>query len=507
MSTANNRTYDAFVTPRTPGIGSFGTVLSLVLFFGSIAGVFLIKIVGVVFGLSFMVVGILAVSFVGLPDEHGRSRLQYVAEKWGWRANKGNKYVSGPFSRLGAWLLPGILAQSTLSEQETSEGRSFGMVHMPKTNHYAVTFECHPDGTSLASPEDVVANVDRWGDWLAFMCGERSAVQAMVTIETTPDLGHTLRRNLQERGAASAPDLTKAVVAELVATHKVGVPNVRSFVTLTFAGDHVTGKRKVEQMAAALAPRLPAIVRKLTATGAGPSRLMTGQQVTEVIRGAYDPGCAVALADAASEGRPVVMRWDSIGPPAADNQWEYYRHASGVSVTWSMSDIRGGVVEETLVPLLRANERVTHKRVSLVYRLRDPKDAPSLAANDVRAAEFSVNTAKKVNSRQTKRQKAASTNADLEAHGQHGLVEIGALVTVTVQDGARPGDDGEPVKVPALTFLPEIDAEVDTLSSGARLALRRNDGTHASSFAQNLPCVGLVASAHSSMPASLQESV
>jgi len=187
---------------------------------------------------------------------------------------------------------------------------------------------------------------------------------------------------------------------------------------------------------------------------------------------------------------PCVLRWDSIGPPAADKAWDHYRHASGVSVSWTMTNILGSVHAEGLAPLLRPHPAIARKRVSLIYEIRDAGKSPGVAAADVRAAEARAAAKRKPSAADRKDIASAIQTADEEAHGA-GLVDVSAVVTATVLD---PADIADAV------------AAVDSLGPAARLQLRRSDGQLGVGLAQGLP-VGLVTAAHLVMPRQLRESL
>lgn len=486
-----DRVYEHFIEPKTAGLGNLGTLGMFIMFGGLIVDVIIIFFVGVVTGLVFLLVGGLTFLLVCVPDIEHQSRLQKLSRRIAWKSNTGKGYVSGPLSRIGTYLLPGILAQSKSSEWLDDSGKPFVLVHMPSVNHYAVTWEVHPDGASMSDPADLAANVDRWGNYLKFLCIERSAIQAMVTIVTDQDHRKTLQTTVHGRAATGAPAVAVEAARQIVDRYQKDVPSMRSFVTITFKGTNGTGKRKAAEMAHDLAARLPKLTAKLSATGAGPSKLLTQQRLTEEIRMAIDPGCAPAVAEAQASGNPIMMPWDSLGPPAADNQWTYYRHSSGISVTWSMAAIRGAVTETSSIDLLRPNAGVSIKRVSLIFELHDPGVAPDLTQSDVKSADFSINTSRTTTVKHTKQQTAALVNANDEIRG-HGMVNVTAMVTATVRD---------------LKQLPEAESTVDSLGPSARLLLRRNDGTQAASFAQNLPGIGLILKSYSLVPTFMRDSL
>ena len=446
--------------------------------------------VNVIAGLVFAALASVALMSIAVRDRHGSSWVERtgirVAHLYATRTGA-TLHQGGPISRLGQYTLPGILADTDLTEHLDGHGDPFALVHTPRTDHYAVTIEAHPDGASLIDADDQVANVDRWGRWLDFLAVEPGILQVQVTIETAPDDGHGLRAELDATTAADAPQLARTVLAEIADTYPTGSATVRSWVTLTFAGN----TRAAAAMGAALAPRLPEITAKLAETGAGVCTLVDGQQLCEAIRIAYDPAAAPMFAAAAAGGHQVMLRWSAIGPPAADNRWDHYRHASGVSVSWAMTSILGAVNADGLGPILRPHPAVARKRVALLFEIRDAGKAPGVAAADVRAAEARKATKRKPSAADSRDLESAEITAHEEAHG-HSLVDVAVIITATVRD---------------LDALPAAEAAIDMLGPASRLQLRRENGAHAAAFAQGLPGVGLITTAHSVIPRPLRESL
>lgn len=492
--------YENFREPRSKGVGRLGKLGTIALFAGAVVMIVLIKFVGLWWGLGFAAVAGLALLAATTRDQHGRTALEKLGAGLGHRAEvaKGAAlYKSGPMSRLGTYRLPGLLAQTELTEHEDAAGATYGMVATPATNHYAVTVEAHPDGSSLLADDDLVANVNRWGEWLAFLTHEPGVVQVMVVIESAPDGGPGLRREIGANVAADAPAVAREVLAEVARDYPRGSATVRTFVTLTFDGRQPISrgrlrKRTADEMAEALAARLPEIVGKLAGTGAGACELLDAQELCRVVRVAYDPAAADALADAEAQGeRPWLMRWDSIGPAAADTQWSYYRHSSGVSVSWSMTEVMGAVHIEGLLPLLRPHPAIDRKRVAILFEPMAPAASPVTAAANLSAAEFRVNTSRKPSVRDKQDLAVAQATAEEEARG-HPLVDFAVVVTATVRTPDQ---------------LAQAEAAIDAAGPAARLLLRREDGTQAAAFAQGLPGPGLVMARHLAMPASLKEAL
>jgi hypothetical protein len=471
-------------------MGAFGRYGTGLLFVAALVMVILDATLGLVYGIVFGLFAGLILLAISTKDRYRRSVLDRGAVRAAhWRAVRSGaaEYHSGPLTRLGTYRLPGVLAQTSLTEWKDNAGDLFGLVHTPATNHWAVTLECFPDDASLVDPEATAQSVDRFGDWLTFLSGEPGCLQVMVTVETSPGNGMTLSRELRSADPA-APVLTRTVADQIAATYTTGSSTVRTFVTLTYTGAHRSGRRDADTMAGMLATRLPAITNQLASAGAGHAMVLDGQSVTEITRTAYEPPVGVIIDQAHHDGIPLLMRWDSAGPATAVTKWDHYRHGPAYSRSWSMTSIMGAVHAESLAPLLRPHPGIERKRVTIIYQLHDPGAAPMVASKDADAAEFRVNTTKKPSRRHKVDQVATTVTADEQVAG-HGLIDVGVIVTCTVLD-----EDS----------LADADAVVAEIGPAARLLLHAEDGAHAAGFAAGLPCIGLMPAHHSYVPKSLR---
>jgi hypothetical protein len=239
-----------------------------------------------------------------------------------------------------------------------------------------------------------------------------------------------------------------------------------------------------------ISTRLPGLTAGLSMAGAGAARPMTSAEIAEAIRIAYDPASHQLLDAARSGGEPLTQSWDQIGPAAAQEAWDHYRHDSGISVTWGMSEApRGEVLSPVLTDLLTPHRDITRKRVSLLYRPYDPAGAARLVERDRKDARFRLGGANAA-ARDTVAVAAADQSAREEAKGA-GLVRFAMLVTATV-----PQPEG----------LPTAAAAIDTLAPSARVRLRRMYGAQAAGFAAALP-LGLVLPDHLQIPTFVREAI
>jgi hypothetical protein len=166
------------------------------------------------------------------------------------------------------------------------------------------------------------------GQWLAALGDEPGVVAVSATIETAPDSGTRLRREVEGNLDDGAPPVARAMLREVVDTYPAGSATVRAMVAVTFSGAaRGLGRgRRADEMARDLAGRIPWLGNALHATGAGAARPVSAQRLCEVVRTAYDPAAARVFDGARSRGELAGLRWSDVGPTAAQAGWDVYRH-------------------------------------------------------------------------------------------------------------------------------------------------------------------------------------
>src|SRR3954452_9126918 len=213
--------------------------------------------------LSMTIVGALLLLLM-TKDKHGQSSLQRLSTYIGWqraKMAKHNLYRSGPLGRTawGKFQLPGLASASQLSEYQDSYGRPFALLYYPSTRHFTVVINAEPDGASLVDEEQVDVWVAHWGQWLAALGHEPGIVAASVTVESAPDTGIRLRREVGNNMMDGTPAIARAMLTEVVQTYPEGSALVSARVALTFKGTDRSGKRrKEEDMGRERASRRPA---------------------------------------------------------------------------------------------------------------------------------------------------------------------------------------------------------------------------------------------------------
>lgn len=495
-SSGTVRTYGNWRRPVTSGLFGLGSIGTAILLVGLIVSVLVTMSKGLWWGLIVFVIVAMIMTTVVIRDKHGKSLLgRAVARVTWWRSNRLGAYLyrSGPlgFTPWGTHQLPGLVAQLRLSEHQDAYGRPFCLIHAPSTGTYATVIATEPDGASLVDREQVDVWVASWGHWLANLGDEPGIEAASVVVETAPDTGHRLAREVVNQIDPGAPPFARAMLEQVVNDYPVGSNQVRAYVTLTFsATSSATGKRMSgDEVGRELAARLPGLTGSLSSTGAGAARPLAAAELCELVRIAYDPAAAALIDEAHIRNEDTALSWNDVGPVAHEAAWDSYRHDSALSISWAMTTApRGNVQSSVLARLLAPNPVLARKRVALLYRPIDAARAAAMVEADLRAAQFIQTSVRTPTARSVMATRAATATAQEEAAGA-GLVNFAILVTATITDARREA---------------EARAVVDNLGATARLRLRPVYGAQAAAFASSLP-LGLVIPKHLQVPAVLKE--
>ncbi|WP_280499051.1 SCO6880 family protein [Nocardia farcinica] len=393
-------------------------------------------------------------------------------------------YRAGRFARIpGIAKLPGLLADSSLSEYETAGGRRFAMLHIRRSDHYTVVLRVVPRGKELVDQPQIDAWVEGFGHFLATQSrgGEVVAVTAVLdnVVETRLRQAREVTRLVREQ----APEFAQAVMREAAADlGGVGV-RIEARIAITY---RAIGKGRVRrddaEQAREIGQRLQGVLSQLARAGL-PATPLQAWEVLALVRTRYDLASQRDV-EAAGASLLETQSWDSVGPVAHVDRWDHYVHDGARSITWEMDAApRGAVMETVLEELLRPRADVPRKRVALVYRVHSAAEATSLVDSDFRDAIAAEQTERGIASASA-RIRVGNTQAAREEQARGaGLTRFGALVTVTDHlDGDLPG----------------IEASVKAMSAASRLSVRRCYGSQAASFAASLG-IGLILPEHSSI--------
>lgn len=486
------RTYAGFTA--TGRAGFFG--LSLWAFFAMILSIFPVLIVWVVFGpwKGLIALGVLVLVFapLALPKRRGRT----VYQRWGGslaaRVGElaGNKdLANGPAGNApdGSFRLPGLAADSELSDHVDIYGESYAVLSYPRVNHHVIAFECYPTGSSLIDQNAINMAIDHWAAWLAHLGTENRIVGAAVTVETATDSGLRLRRAVMSRLSETAPEFAKAVMGSVLGNFNAAAPAINTKVTVTVTGRGLSKEQEAltrESVIEELATMVPTLRDGLRGTGAGATvRSCVSSDLIDYVRIAYDPSVEPDIEQVRSMGQSSGLRWTEAGPAAARAEQDHYLHDGVVSTSWTMQDFPRSVIYDTaLSSLLRPEHRVLRKRVSLLYR-------PEPAGSTTKIVDRMENNAAFASSMNRSRarhrlvQAQAEQMAQEEARGA-GLVRMGLVVTCTVR---------------SVKELPVARQIVGTQAAGTRLVVRPADGSQDVAFAASLP-IGLTLPHHTLIP-------
>lgn len=488
-------TYGNWRRPSSPGVAGLGLAGTAGLF-----ATIILMVIGFLFslriGAAVAVAGGLLLAPLLLTDRFGRNGWQRAAARLMWRwsvAGGHNLYRSGPLSRVGfgTCSLSGLAAGVELIEARDALGRGFALVHHRGPGHVSVVFDTAPEGVANVDEEAINVAVAQWGNWLSALGTDLDVVGAAVTIETAPDPGHKLRREIETHLQAGAPELARATLGEIADTYPSGSAGVTSHIAVTWSRTpHGGGRRRaVDELAVEIGRRIPTLLQALAGTGAGPGRAMTAPEIAGAVRVSYDPAVASVL-DELGAGS-ADLGWADAGPVAAEETWDSYRHDSGRSRSWFMVEApRGHVFAQNLNRLIGPHPDIPRKRVTLLYRPYGPAAAVGIVDRDHKDALFNAAGRKVGRARDVISVAAAEQSATEEARGA-GLVRFGIVITATAT---------------GTTQLDQATTAIEHLAGSSRLAVRVAYGQQASAFIAGLP-LGVVLAGHVRVPDAIREAI
>lgn len=438
-------------------------------------------------------------------DAHDRHTWMNLGARvaFGLRRRAGSTvYRSGPAGNTpdGKCRLPGLMAASELTEHVDAYGQPFALLAVPATHHYSVVLSAAPADHQLMDETNVDTLVATWGGWLADLGHHPSIDGASVTVETAPDSGLTLRRNISTQLVPDAPEFATAVLGEIAQTFPASSAHVTTRITVTFSGippwERGSSLRKKkphprvrEEMVTEIANLLPGLLAGLTATGAGTAvRALRAQDVVDETKVAYNPAVAQQIEEA-RQGEGTGLTWDEAGPTGAVESWSDYRHDLAWSRTWYMtSPHRGAFPAEALARLLSPHRDITRKRVTILYRPEPPAAAAEIVDRAWRDATSEAAQRGRATARNQRAIRVAERTASEEASGA-GLLRFGVIVTATILDHS---------------LMPLAQTTIEGLAAAPRLRMRVAYGNQAAAFAAGLP-LGLVLSKHLVLSSELRD--
>ncbi|MFE9575293.1 SCO6880 family protein [Nocardia sp. NPDC006044] len=407
-------------------------------------------------------------------------RAQFAAA----RARGEHVYRAGRFSRIpGVSKLPGVLADSRLSEYETAGGKRFAMIHIRRTDHYTVILRVVPRGKELVDQSQIDSWIEGYGAFLAAQGRGGEVVAVTSVLDNVVETRLRQAREVTRLIRPNAPRYAKVVMREAAAdTGGIGV-RIEARVAITY---RAIGKGRIRrdeaEQAREIGQRLQGVLSQLARAGL-PATPLQAWEVLALVRTRYD---LASQRDCEAAGPDITstQSWASVGPIAHHNQWDHYLHDGARSITWEMDAApRGAVMETVLEELLRPRADVPRKRVAVIYRLHSAAEAATLVDSDFRDAVAAQQTERGIASASAGIRVGNTKAAREEQARGAGLTRFGLLITVTDHlDGDLPG----------------IEASMKAMTSAARLGVRRCYGSQDSAFAASLG-IGLILAEHTSI--------
>lgn len=505
----SSRTYGNWLLPRSAGLFGLGTAGTVLLLIGGVVVLLVLAQRQIIAAAVIALVVGLVLMATAWRDKHGRTAARNAGTAAAWQSAKSgrrNVYRSGPLGRTpgGQMQLPGLAASTELTEWQDGYGLPFAMLESRAAGTFTIVFSTQPEGSSLVDPDQIDVWVSRWGHWLGNLSNQPSLEAASVTIETSPDTGLALERELVDNLDENAPAFARDVVEEMRQLYPLSGAQVRGFVALTYRTVAGNRRRSAEDMARFLAPQMAGLQQSLTDTGAGAVRPVSAKELCAIVRSAYDPLVAPALDRYRSTQEwPDELTWSNAGPVAHQASWSDYRHDSGLSLSWVMTQApRSSVTAGALTALMSPTPVTARKRVTILYRPVDAARAGQLIQADINHATFNATQRANPEAAKVLAVSRAATTASEEAAGA-ALLNFGLIVSATVTEAqaraARERGDG------GFEWLTgEMESEIMRSSHHAKVLLRRAYGSQDVTFAAALP-LGQVLSRHLQTPKFMQE--
>ncbi|MCQ9334506.1 hypothetical protein NQ042_10560 [Corynebacterium phoceense] len=386
---------------RRTGIGGFSMKTTIVLGAGFIG--FLACQLGGVQKIGFMVILPITVVLALLVSINvgGRSVAQgaeMMFQDWRRRVKGDNIYISGPSSRFagGRYRLPGSLARTELLEGRDAVGRDFGVIFDRHRREATVLLDCQLSGqTAMTQQErnDITAN---WGRWLAGLSLSGDVVSAVFVINSRPDTGELVAKEVEATVHDDAPEVAKRIMREASDELSVGIPETESHVAVTLKVS--ISEPDDTSFLQLLGTRLPGLYEDLTWSGIQATP-MSGDEVCARAHKFFNPASEGDFEELAVTGQPHDLAWYDVGPAFAEVRKNTYRHDGVASVTWEMASAPRSTFEDTLLGnLIAPHARIDRKRVALVYRPFEAGSGASRVEAEHRDAMVAANSSKKIRS-------------------------------------------------------------------------------------------------------------
>ncbi|CED91295.1 SCO6880 family protein [Actinomyces succiniciruminis] len=479
-------TYGGWRLPAQGGLGKWSLGQTIGLLAAAFGGVLVNWWLGLAWAIVYFALLAGTAVALSIKDKHGLSITDKRRERRMWRKarrRQANIFRNGVLSvnkkASGRCALPGVLGRLRISEHTDAYRRPFAVLHHGD-GRLSVVMSLGPAGIALVDKETVDRHVALWGLWLSDLSDETGIVDASVTVETAPDSGDVLRRESQSQRSREAPEIAAAVIEGVVNRAGAAGARIRTWATISFDPALMSSESRgrTERAIRDIASRLPGLTQTLAAAGAGSVHLMTVDELTQLVRCAYDPEAEALFDAAAAQGHQVDLDWSEAGPISQDAEWDYVRHDSGLSRSWVMTRApRGTVQSSVLRRLLDVSRDIARKRVTIMYKPMDSAKAPDVVERDVDKAANKRRTATRPTARMDRDLAQARKTSEEEASGAS-ILDFGLVMTATVVDDGQSDPHAQ---------LADASSAMESLAGSSRLTVRTAYGAQDSAFALTLP--------------------
>ena len=357
------------------------------------------------------------------------------------------KYRPGPASEIpdGSYRAPGPLMATELKDWISSRGDKWAMLWNGVRRTGTVWFSVSTSGLQLRDQDDINNMVDAWAAFHRQTGVQGTILQVAVSTVSTTDSGYRLplavdniRKHARGKKVAAAANAT---LDEVVAIENTALPRIEHLVTLTFSAraEPAFGisARSDQELAEEILTVIDGFKESLAASARGSVSLMSYQDVTDYVYSTFNPGQAKSV-DIARQNGGTGLRWEEAGPTYHNVEKNFYEHSGYYSKTLQMWKPPASVFyEDSMMELLAPDQRIAHKRVTILYRPLPPDISSQKALEVVNNAKWKVGQKKRKATSEDKNAAAKAEKTETEMGLGATLVPFSLLVTITVDDPAK----------------------------------------------------------------------
>ena len=207
----------------------------------------------------------------------GRCRLRKMGRNWAveratarlqWAHGKRAGYNTSRAAEAAHQDMPGVLAAIEPHNFNNGNGGHFTGQWNRSNGRITVTFRVDCPGTQLSDEKVVDGWVANWGNFIALQGVERTVEWIAVTVDTGPDSGTTIAKEVSSRISSQAPEVAEQIMRHarqgfVRSLRPRGVPGVGHLRRRTKPGEdqHRRRRRTDHRSATAGAPKQPRSLR------------------------------------------------------------------------------------------------------------------------------------------------------------------------------------------------------------------------------------------------------